>query len=165
MKMGADMNFNEIKELNEWLDKSSFTAYSLSINGVHISISKQQHPTSFVQAPLAISPLTEQQMQTSALAQGSEAPFPATTTEIDSPTSHIITSPIVGIFYEAENPESTPFVQVGQRVQKGDPLCILEAMKAMNTISSDVDGVVVEIFASNETMVEACMPLFRIELQ
>ena len=159
------MNYNEIKELNEWLDKSSFTAYSLSINGVHMSISKQQHPAPVAQTPIAITPLPEQQMQTSAPAQGSEPPFSAATAEAYSATSHIISSPIVGIFYEAENPESTPFVQVGQRVQKGDPLCILEAMKAMNTISSDVDGVVAEIFVSNESMVEACMPLFRIELQ
>lgn len=157
------MNYNEIKELNEWLDKSSFTAYSLSMNGVHISISKQPYPTPVAHAPITATETPEQTFAPSV--QVSEASFPVSTAEVYSPTSHIVSSPIVGIFYEAENPESTPFVQVGQRVKKGDPLCILEAMKAMNTISSDVDGVVAEIFASNESMVEACMPLFRIELQ
>ena len=78
---------------------------------------------------------------------------------------HLITSPIVATYYESSSPESEALAKVGQKVKKGDVLCILEAMKIMNEIVSDVDGVVVEIFASNGDMVEARMPLFRIEVQ
>jgi acetyl-CoA carboxylase biotin carboxyl carrier protein len=77
---------------------------------------------------------------------------------------HIITSPIVGTYYESSNPETPAFAEIGQRVKKGDVLCILEAMKIMNEIVSDVDGVITEIFASNGDMVEARAPLFRIEV-
>jgi len=154
------MNFNEIKELTEWLEKSSFTAYSLTIDGVHISVSKQQappiqyfgHPSEVTHAP----PL-----------QLADDKLPVPTQQYDLNTdtdAHIISSPIVGIYYESANAESPAFVEVGQKVKKGDTLCILEAMKVMNTITADVDGTITEIFASNGSMVEACMPLFKILL-
>ncbi|NLP45631.1 MAG: acetyl-CoA carboxylase biotin carboxyl carrier protein [Epulopiscium sp.] len=74
----------------------------------------------------------------------------------------IISSPMVGTFYGAPDPNSPPFVQVGDRVKKGDILCIIEAMKLMNEIDSDMEGEVVEIFVENEQFVEYGQPLFRI---
>lgn len=75
----------------------------------------------------------------------------------------VIKSPIVGTFYEAPSPESDPFVKVGDRVQKGDPLCIIEAMKIMNEIESEFSGTIQKILVSNASPVEFDQPLFIIK--
>ncbi|MCL2402987.1 MAG: acetyl-CoA carboxylase biotin carboxyl carrier protein [Coriobacteriia bacterium] len=154
------MKYEEVRELTEWLEKSSFTEYSLSIDGVHLSIGKQGAPI----APH--SQLEHQQpkvLPSVAVSRAAEEIAPLPIPEVDT-QAHIISSPIVGTYYDSPNPESPAFVKVGQRVSKGDTLCILEAMKLMSPVLADVDGVVAEIFVSNEAMVEACMPLFRLEV-
>ena len=74
----------------------------------------------------------------------------------------VVKSPMVGTFYEASAPDKEPFVKVGDKVQKGQVLCIIEAMKLMNEIESEYDGEVVEICVKNGSMVEYGMPLFKI---
>lgn len=76
---------------------------------------------------------------------------------------HVIKSPIVGAYYESPIPGKSAFVKVGDRVTKGKTVCIIEAMKVMNEIESDVDGVVIEILASDGKMVEFGQVLFKIE--
>jgi len=78
---------------------------------------------------------------------------------------HIVKSPIVGTFYRAPAPGAKPFVEVGSRVKKGDVLCIIEAMKIMNEVKSDVDGFVEEILVENGQPVEYGQPLFKIRLE
>ncbi len=75
---------------------------------------------------------------------------------------NIMTSPLVGIFYNAEAPNAQPYVQIGDTVKKGQVLGIIEAMKLMNEIESEYDGVVTDILADNESMVEFGQPLFVI---
>jgi acetyl-CoA carboxylase biotin carboxyl carrier protein len=75
----------------------------------------------------------------------------------------MITSPFVGTFYRAPTPEGAPFVDAGQTVHKGQVVCIVEAMKLMNEIESDVDGKVLEVLVGNGEHVEYGQPLFRIE--
>ena len=75
---------------------------------------------------------------------------------------HMIPSPIVGTFYRASNPEAQPFVNVGDKVSKGKVLCIIEAMKLMNEIESDVDGVIAEIYPQNGQPVEYGEKLFAV---
>ena len=75
---------------------------------------------------------------------------------------HLIASPIVGTFYSSPSPTADPFVRVGDRVRKGQVLCIVEAMKLMNEIECDVDGIVVEIHPQNAQPVEFGEPLFGI---
>ncbi|HEX6097766.1 MAG TPA: acetyl-CoA carboxylase biotin carboxyl carrier protein [Thermoanaerobaculia bacterium] len=77
---------------------------------------------------------------------------------------HIITSPIVGTFYRSPSPESGPFVNVGDRISKGKVLCIIEAMKLMNEIESDFDGVVAKIYPSNGQPVEYGEKLFAVKV-
>jgi acetyl-CoA carboxylase biotin carboxyl carrier protein len=77
---------------------------------------------------------------------------------------HTVVSPFVGTFYRAASPGADSFVEVGARVRKGQTLCIVEAMKLMNEIEAEVDGVVAEILAQNGQAVEYGQPLFRIEL-
>lgn len=78
-------------------------------------------------------------------------------------TGEIIRAPIVGTFYRAPSPDSEPFVNVGDRVQPGDILCIIEAMKLMNEIESEASGVVRRILVENAEAVEFDQPLFIIE--
>jgi acetyl-CoA carboxylase biotin carboxyl carrier protein len=74
----------------------------------------------------------------------------------------LVTSPFVGTFYRSPSPDSPPFVDVGAKVRKGQTLCIVEAMKLMNEIESEVDGAVAEILVQNASPVEFSEPLFRI---
>jgi acetyl-CoA carboxylase biotin carboxyl carrier protein len=75
-----------------------------------------------------------------------------------------VSSPLVGTFYRASSPDASPFVEVGARVRKGQTLCIIEAMKLMNEIESEVEGVLIEILVENGKAVEYGQPLFVIEL-
>jgi acetyl-CoA carboxylase biotin carboxyl carrier protein len=79
-----------------------------------------------------------------------------------APANHILTAPIVGTFYRSPSPDASSFTEVGARVRKGQVLCIIEAMKLMNEIESDVDGTVVEIYPQNSQAVEFGEPLFAI---
>jgi acetyl-CoA carboxylase biotin carboxyl carrier protein len=75
---------------------------------------------------------------------------------------HTITSPIVGTFYRAPAPDAPPYVEIGDYIKKGDVLCIIEAMKIMNEIESDVSGEVVDVLVANEEPVEFNQGLFKI---
>jgi acetyl-CoA carboxylase biotin carboxyl carrier protein len=81
---------------------------------------------------------------------------------VDDSSLTYVTSPIVGTFYRSPNPEAEPYVKVGDRVEKGQVLCIVEAMKLMNEIESDVSGTVVKIFPENGQPVEFGERLFAI---
>jgi acetyl-CoA carboxylase biotin carboxyl carrier protein len=91
---------------------------------------------------------------------------PAEAAEIAEPAAasgHQVTSPMVGTFYRASSPTAAPFVDIGQTVSEGDTLCIIEAMKMLNQIESDVSGVVKAILVENGQPVEFGEPLFIIE--
>ena len=96
-----------------------------------------------------------------------EAPAPPRTAAAEPEAEagvHVITSPIVGTFYRSANPEAQPFVNVGDRIAKGQVICIIEAMKLMNEIESDVDGVITQIFPSNGQPVEYGEKLFAVKV-
>jgi acetyl-CoA carboxylase biotin carboxyl carrier protein len=116
-------------------------------------------PAAPVAVPVPVSPAAP----AAATSQAAPAPAaPAAAKAADKP-GHVVTSPLVGTFYRAPSPDSPPFVEIGSTVKKGQVLCIVEAMKIMNEIESDVDGKVVEIHAANATPVEFGEKLFRIE--
>ncbi|MFB0912949.1 MAG: acetyl-CoA carboxylase biotin carboxyl carrier protein, partial [Glaciecola sp.] len=108
-----------------------------------------QYPPHMMQAP----------MMQSALPQA------APQAEVAPPvqTGHVVKSPMVGTFYRSSSPESKAFVEIGQSVNVGDTLCIVEAMKMMNQIESDKAGVVKEILVDNQEPVEFDQPMFVIE--
>ena len=87
---------------------------------------------------------------------------PAAPAEPDA-EGHVLPSPIVGTFYTAPSPDAEPFVHVGDRIEKGQVVCIVEAMKLMNEIESDVSGVVLKIYAENGHPVEFGEPLFCVK--
>lgn len=101
-------------------------------------------------------------------AQSAPAAAPITPAAVAAPVApvvsgHTIRSPMVGTFYASASPDSAAFVEVGQHVNAGDTLCIVEAMKMMNQIEADKSGVIKEILAQNEDAIEFDQPLFIIE--
>jgi len=81
---------------------------------------------------------------------------------VEEPDGHTVKSPMVGTFYRAANPGAAPFVEVGQAVKQGEPLCIIEAMKLLNEIEADQSGTIKQILVENGAPVEYGQPLFVI---
>jgi acetyl-CoA carboxylase biotin carboxyl carrier protein len=99
--------------------------------------------------------------QAPAPAAGVQGPSPEAPAGPDKLTT--ITSPLVGTFYRSPSPDDPPFAEVGQRIEKGQVLCIVEAMKLMNQIKAEVSGRLVEVLAKNGQPVEFEQPLFRLD--
>lgn len=112
-----------------------------------------QEPVS-VPAPVATTTVATAQATTTT--QTAPAPQPKT-------ADKTIDAPMVGVFYQAPSPDAEPFVKVGQSVKKGDTVCIIEAMKLMNEIQAEQDGVITEVLAKNGDIIEFGQPLFAIE--
>ncbi len=106
-------------------------------------------------------PVQQQQVQY-AQPQQAGAPAPAASPAPVADNLKTIESPMVGTFYRSSSPGAAAFVEVGDTVQKGKPLCIVEAMKLMNEIEAEVSGVVVEILCENGQAVQFGQPLFKI---
>lgn len=137
-----------INDLITLIDKSSITSFEYEENGIAVRIKRENN---------IVSTKTEESAPSKMVIEESEE---ATTKSDDE--YKIVKSPIVGTFYDKASPEKDTFVKVGDKVSKGDTLCIIEAMKIMNEINSDFDGEVVEILCNNEDMVEFGQPLFKI---
>jgi acetyl-CoA carboxylase biotin carboxyl carrier protein len=140
----------EILELIDLISQSNFVEFELQREGFKIKLVKADSR-----------PRAEERMAPAAAAPPLQvAPAPAQPAPV-SPF-HDVKSPLVGTFYRAPSPEAPPFAEVGKAVKAGEVLCIVEAMKLMNEIESDIAGVVEEILASNGQPVEYGEVLFRI---
>lgn len=158
------MNFKEILELIDKVAESGIGSVEVEQAGtkVRIEAKSSPQPQAYVEAPSA--PATQMAAPASASASN-EASRPAPAPPVDDDAGlHIITSPIVGTFYRAPNPEAALFVNAGDRVTKGKVLCIIEAMKLMNEIESDVDGVIVKIYPQNGQPIEYGEKLFAVKV-
>ena len=151
------MNMKEIKAVLRLLEGTDVTEFEYEDEGLRLVLRRgaAAPATTVVAAPFG-SPLAA---TASSLAPvGGPAPAAAEPAE----SGHVVTSPFVGTFYRAPAPDSAPFTEVGQRVEKGQTLCIVEAMKLMNEIESEVAGTVVEILVENAQPVQFGQDLFRI---
>ena len=156
------LNFEEISELIELVSKNRLGGVEIERSGFRLKIDGQQQVVSapVAAAPIAAAPVVHAATEAPAAAAPAVAEAPAE----DKPDyHHILASPIVGTFYRSPNPDAKPFVEVGQHVKKGDVLCIVEAMKLMNEIEADADGVVAEVFPKNGQPVEFGENLFGIQ--
>lgn len=149
------MDIRKIKKLIELVEESGIAELEITEGEESVRI----HRGSSAQA----APVYAPQAVAAAPAPAAPVAEPQKATEPAQPTGHVLKSPMVGTFYRSSSPEAKPFVEVGQKVSKGDTLCIVEAMKMMNQIESDVDGVVKEILVSNQEAVEFDQALFVIE--
>ena len=142
------MELEDLKELIELLKDSDITELQIEKEGTKVKIKREKFLQSLevpVHKPAAFHEKTNAEV------------------EEEAQRLVTITSPIVGTFYRASSPETNPFVELGSKVSKGQVLCIVEAMKLMNEIECDVDGIVVKILVENGQPVEYGEPLFLIE--
>jgi acetyl-CoA carboxylase biotin carboxyl carrier protein len=155
-----------VKKLVEMLDESSVDSIEISSDkGMKIRISKtpQQRGAMQMTAPLALPPMIHQQAAPPAPGGETGQATPPPKAEPAKPKFLEVKSPMVGTYYSAPEPGANPYLAVGDRISKGQVLCIIEAMKIMNEIESEFDGVVKEILAQNAHPVEYGQVLLRID--
>jgi acetyl-CoA carboxylase biotin carboxyl carrier protein len=160
------LDLKELKEILQLLDEKEIAEFELEEQGIKLRIRKaanspQPHVIATV-APVATA-ASVPAVVSAHLAPAEPRPVPvaAGPAPVDEGL-HVIKSPIVGTFYRARDPNSPPFVEPGDRVKAGQVLCIIEAMKMMNEIESEVAGEVVRVFRENGNPVQYGEPLFTI---
>ena len=140
------MDYEEIKRLIQDVGNSKIDAIDIEFpEGIKISMKKKETITEKEnrQESLATIPIIEKKQEEIAYKE--------------------VKSPMVGTFYQSSSPNADPFVKVGDKVKKGDTLCIIEAMKLMNEIEAEYDGEIVQICVSNEEIVDYGKVLFKIK--
>ena len=156
------MDLRKIKKLIELLDESGIAEIEVTEGEESVRISRYGASPPVVQAAAPIAPPAPSGAVPAA--DGAPAPAaPATEEERSSPSGSPIDAPMVGTMYRAPSPGAPPFVEVGSRVAAGDVVCIIEAMKILNQIESEVSGVVREILVENGQPVEFGQTLMIVE--
>jgi acetyl-CoA carboxylase biotin carboxyl carrier protein len=169
------MDYRAIQELIKTMSDSKLTTLEIESDGICIKMGKEEI-VSVKASPQAIvesnsdevinkadeaAVTNNKEVKTIEVLEQSDVQEDNKTVVEDDINIEIVVSPIVGTFYESPAPDSEPFVKVGSKVKAGDTLCIVEAMKLMNDITSEVEGEIVEILVKNEEMVEYGQPLFK----
>ncbi|KYH34872.1 biotin carboxyl carrier protein of acetyl-CoA carboxylase [Clostridium tepidiprofundi DSM 19306] len=153
------MDYKAIQELIKTLSQSNVTTLEIESDGVRIKMCKDENKrksnneVEFIKQDEKIENVSDD--ASTSIPKENEI-------VVDDKNIEIVKSPIVGTFYESSAPGKEPFVKVGSKVNVGDTLCIIEAMKLMNEITSEVNGEIVEILVENEDMVEYGQPIFKI---
>jgi acetyl-CoA carboxylase biotin carboxyl carrier protein len=147
------MDLRKLKKLIDLVQESGIGEIEITEGEEKVRISRQSAaPAQMIMAAPGVQSMV-----------AGAAPAPPAAAAAAQPTGHTLKSPMVGTFYRAPSPGSPPFVEIGQSVAKGQTLCIIEAMKLLNEIESDVSGTVKAILVENGQPVEYGQPLFLIE--
>lgn len=152
------MDLRKLKKLIDLVQESGISELEVTEGEEKVRIAKYAPPA----AVAAAAPAPALSIPLPAVPTTPTAASAANTPANDLPDGHIVKSPMVGTFYRSASPGAKPFVDVGQKVSAGERLCIIEAMKLMNEIESDIDGVVKAILVDNGQPVEYGQPLFVI---
>ena len=170
------MKIDEIMTLIQAVSDSTLTSFELIEGDTKICLKREKEKSKIVTvAAPAVDPAVTAQMVSAAAGMAGAVPVPAAaqapapaggeeaaSENGDAAAGNVVASPLVGTFYAAASPDAEPFVKVGDTVKKGQVLGIIEAMKLMNEIESEYDGVVEAVLVKNEDVVEYGQPLFRI---
>ncbi len=157
------MDINEIMKLIQAVSDYGLTSFELEEGNIKVSLKREKEKVVVSNAPAAVAVEGSAETVSAVQIPAVSAPAPAPAAAPDAGASdNVVVSPLVGTFYSASSPDAEPFVKVGDTVKKGQVLGIIEAMKLMNEIESDFDGVVEAILVENEDVVEYGQPLFRI---
>lgn len=150
------MDLRKLKTLIDLVSESGVAELEITEGDDHVKIVNR---VGAAPAPAAAAPLAVVAPSPAEPAAPAQAPTPAPAPSVETRT---VNSPMVGTFYRAPSPGAKPFADVGQRVKAGDTVCIIEAMKLLNEIESEYDGVIKEILVENGQPVEFGQPLFVI---
>jgi acetyl-CoA carboxylase biotin carboxyl carrier protein len=150
----SKIDYPEIQKLIALVEEKGLTLFELEVEGFKVKIGRN----------IPGAPVQQAAAAGAAPAPAAGTPHPAEPAPATAPEKGIrdVTSPMVGTFYRAPAPNAPPFVEIGEEVKKGQTLCIIEAMKLMNEIESDADGVVTAIHVENARPVEYGQKLFSI---
>ncbi|MDH3862150.1 MAG: acetyl-CoA carboxylase biotin carboxyl carrier protein [Gammaproteobacteria bacterium] len=151
------MDIRKVKKLIELLDESGIAEIEITEGEESVRISRYAAGAPVAAAPVAAAPAAPP------VAAPVAAPAAAPVPEVSEEDGFEVTAPMVGTFYGASSPGAAPYIQVGDRVNEGDTLCIIEAMKMMNQIEADVSGIVKSIRIQNGEPVEFGQVLFVID--
>ena len=154
------MDIRKVKKLVELLEASGVDEIEIHEGEESVRITRRREPLPVPLQHYQAAPAAAVALAAPPPAEAAAAPAAA---EDRLPPGYVVTSPMVGTFYQASSPGSKPFVSVGQRVVPGDTLCIIEAMKVLNQIESEVAGEVKAVVAENGHPVEYGEPLFVID--
>jgi len=154
----AGFSMDDVKRLVALVERSDVTHIAWQRGAEKVVIRRGGAPAPRASAPAAVWAAPAEP----APAPAAPAAAPAPAAAAEAKPGVIVTSPFVGTFYRSPSPEAASFVEVGAKVKKGQTLCIVEAMKLMNEIEAETDGVVAEILVLNASPVEYGEPLFRI---
>lgn len=159
------MDLKLVKNLLDLISESDVNEVSIEEGDFKLKVKKQSElPAANLQYQMPAQPQAAPQPQTSSQPSAPAQPADSSGQKDDSqPDGEVVKSPIVGTFYEAPSPESDAFVKVGDKVNAGDTLCIIEAMKIMNEIDAEFSGTVEKVIVSDGQPVEFDQPLFIIK--
>ena len=155
------LDYNQIKELIKEIDSSSIRVFELENNEIKLKLSKNEENSSSKENVINTTSSENSTVFTKETKTTTEETL-VEDEELIEENLNIVKSPLVGTYYSSSTPGGAPYVEVGSKVKKGDVLCIVEAMKIMNEITSEVDGEIVEALRSDEEIVEFGMELFKI---
>lgn len=157
----------KIEKIMELMSKHDIDVVQAESEGEKLSLSRKAAHAHLLHMPpppaAAAVPMVAAQPQAAPATHEVVSAVPQAPAAAKQPEGDVITSPFVGTFYRAPNPETAPFVELGSKVRKGQALCIVEAMKLMNEIECEVDGEIVAILVENAKTVEFGTPLFVIK--
>lgn len=163
------LDYEQIKEIINKIDDSTLRVFELEDRDIKLKLSKNIESISYGEGSLNREKLVEKEEKPSNTIENIEEEVEKNSIEekseditLKDESLNIVKSPLVGTFYASPTPDSEPYVKVGSKVKKGDILCIIEAMKVMNEITSEFDGEVVEVLKKDEDIVEYGMNLFKI---
>jgi acetyl-CoA carboxylase biotin carboxyl carrier protein len=170
LKVRANMNLREVKELIELVSEKGFAEFEIEHQGFRLHICRFKEPPIIQAAPApviisSVPGVTES--QTHSLQREAVSVAPARPSQAETPSPeiqlHTIKSPIVGTFFRSPSPTSDSFVRIGDHVETDTVVCIIEAMKLMNEIQAETSGEIVKIYVENGQPVEYGQPLFGIK--
>jgi len=163
-KEDSKLNLQEIKELIKIIDETDISELNLESDGVKIAIRKGPSVSASAGVPVTATARQEERVAASSTVPSQTEAVAKMPEPVVLENTETITSPMVGTFYSSQSPEAPAYVKVGQQVEVGQPVCIVEAMKLMNEIESEVEGKILQILVENGQPVEYGQPLFIIEI-
>ncbi len=154
------MNLKDIEKLIKLVEDSGLSKLSVEEEGIKIELIKETQEVATYHSAPVVHQIAVPQARVS---QPESAPIMEDVALMTEVGVEQFLSPMVGTFYAAPSPDSAPFVKVGDKIKKGQSLCILEAMKLFNEIEADYNGTILEILANTHDAVEFGQPLFKIK--